>query len=86
MHCGNTTFIYHDEFNKYMKVDAATLEDVFDYLFDLGAEIFLSEIGKKYLHELFEKWDLEHLEIDDDFKDGLEDNVGNEGIQNLKDD
>jgi len=40
MHCGNTTFIYHEEFSKYMKVEGATLEDVFDYLFDLGAENF----------------------------------------------
>ena len=63
------------------KVEGVKSKDVFDYFFDLGAEK-----GKKYLHELFEKWDLEHLEIDDDFKDGLEDNVGNEGIQNLKDD
>jgi len=55
MHCGNTTFIYHDEFSKYIKVEGATSEDVFDYLFDLGARKFLSEKGKKYLHELFEK-------------------------------
>jgi len=41
----------------------ATLEDVFDYLFNLGAEKFLSEKEKKYLHELFEKWDPEHLEF-----------------------
>jgi len=54
MHCGNTTFVYHKEFNKYMKVEGATLEDVFDYLFDLGAGKFLSEKEKKYLHELFE--------------------------------
>ena len=56
MHCENTTFIYHDKFRKYMKVERATLEDVFDYLFDLGAKKFLSENGKRYLHELFEKW------------------------------
>jgi len=43
---------------------------------------FLSEKGKKYLYELFEKWDAEHLEIDEDFNDGLEDNVGKEGMQN----
>ena len=43
MHCENTTFIYHDEFSKYMKVDGATSEDVFNYLFDLGAGKFLSE-------------------------------------------
>jgi len=55
MHCENTTFIYHKEFNKYMKVEGATSEDVFDYLFNLGAEKFLSEKGKKYLHKLFEK-------------------------------
>ena len=30
---------------------------------------------KKYLHELFEKWDPEHLE----------DNIGDEGMQNLED-
>ena len=80
MHWGNTTFIYHDEFSKYMKVDGATSEDIFDYLFDLGAEKFLSEKGKKYLHELFKKWDPEHREIDED---GLEDNVENKGMQNL---
>jgi len=57
MHCGNTTFVYHDKFNKYMKVDGATSENVFDYLFNLGAEQFLSEKEKKYLRELFEKWD-----------------------------
>jgi len=41
MHCGNTTFMYHDEFSKYMKVNGATSEHVFDYLFDLGAEKLL---------------------------------------------
>lgn len=24
MHCGNTTFVYHSEFSKYMKVEGAT--------------------------------------------------------------
>jgi len=55
MHCENTTFIYHEEFSKHMKVEGATSEDVFDYLFDLRAEKFLSKKGKEYLHELFEK-------------------------------
>jgi len=63
-----------------MKVDEATSEDVFDYLFDLGAWKFLSEKGKKYLHELFEKWDPEYLENDEDFNDELEDNIGDEGM------
>ena len=39
---------------------------------------FYQRKGKKYLHELFEKWDPEHLEIDEEFNDGLEDNVGDE--------
>ena len=43
MDCENTIFIYHEEFSKYMKVEGATLEDVFDYLFDLGAGKFLSK-------------------------------------------
>jgi len=85
MHYGNTTFIYHDDFSKYMKVDGATSEDVFDYLFHLGAEKFLSEKGKKYLHELFEKWDLENLENNEDFNVGLEANIGDEDMQNLED-
>jgi len=85
MHCGNTTFIYHDDFKKYIKVDGATSEDVFDCLFDLRAEKFLSEKGKKYPHELFEKWDPEHLKNDEDFNDELEDNIGDEGMQNLED-
>jgi len=66
MYCGNTTFIYHKEFSKYMKIDGVMLEDIFDYLFDMGAERFLFEKGKKYLYESFEKWDLEHLEINED--------------------
>ena len=40
MHCGNTTFIHHEEFNKYMKVKGTMSEDIFDYLFDLGTENF----------------------------------------------
>jgi len=85
MHCGNTTFIYHDEFSKYMKVDGAMSEDIFDYLFDFRVKKFLSEKEKKCLHKLFEKWDLEHPKNDKIFNDGLEDNVGNEGMQNLED-
>jgi len=63
-----------------MKVDGATSEDVFDYLFNLGAEKFLLEKRKKYLHELFDKWDPEHLENNEDFNDGFEDNIGYEGM------
>jgi len=68
-----------------MKVEWATSKDVFDYLFDLWAEKFLSEKGKKYLHELFEKWDPEHLENDEDYNNGLEDNIIDEDMQNLED-
>jgi len=80
MHCGNTTFIYYEKFSKYMKVKGATSWDAFDYLFDLGARKLLSEKEKKCLHELFEKWDPEHLRTYEDFNDGLEDNVGDEGM------
>ena len=71
IHCGNTTFVYHDDLSKHMKVEIATSKGVFDYLFDIGAEKFLSEKGKKYLHELFKKWDLEHLQLDENFDDFL---------------
>ena len=84
MHCENTTFIYHDDFSKCMKVDGATSKDVFDYLFDLKVEKNLSEKGKKYLHELFERCDPEHLENNEDY--GFEDNIGDEDMQNLEDD
>ena len=74
--------------SKYIKVEGATLEDVFDYLFDVGAEKFLWKKWNKYLHEIFEKWDSDHLELDEDFDDyldnnGLKDIIGDEGIQNL---
>jgi len=49
----------------------------------LELEIVFSEKRKKYLHELSEKWDLEYLEINEDFNDGLKNNVGDEGMQNL---
>ena len=72
-----------------MKVDGAESKDIFDYLFDGGAEKFFSEEGKKYLLELFEEYDREHLnQIDEDFddypdNDGLKNIIGDEGMQNL---
>jgi len=90
-HCKNTTFIYHDDLSKYMNVEGAPLEDAFDYFFDVGTEKFILEKGKKYLHELLERWDPEHLQLNEDFdgylhNDKLEDIIGEEGIQNLKKD
>jgi len=52
---GNTAFAYDNEFKEYMKVEGAVSEDIFDYLFYVGAETFLSKKGIKYLLELFEK-------------------------------
>ena len=100
IHCENTTFAYSNEFNDYMKMDGAESEDIFDYLlilelknsFDIGAEKFLSEEGKKYLLELFEEYDPEHFnQINEDFDDypdnnGPEDIIGDKGIQNLNND
>ena len=83
--CENTTFTYDNEFKEYIKVEEAVSENIFDYLFDVGARKFLFEKGKKYLFELFEKWDPEHLQSDEDFddypdNDSLEDIIGDEGI------
>jgi len=74
-----------------MKVEWAVSEDIFDYLFDVGVGKFLSEKGKKYLLELSEKEDPEHLQFDEDFdnypgNDGVEDIIEDEGIQNLNND
>ena len=53
-----------------MKVKGVVSKYIFDYFFDVGAEKFLSKKGKKYLLELFEKWDPEHLkQFDEDFDD-----------------
>ena len=47
---------------------------------------------KKYFYELFEEYDPEHLnQIDEDFddyadNDGLEDIIGDKGMQNLNND
>ena len=51
----------------------------------IGAEKFLLEKEKKSLHDLSEKWDPRHLELDEDFNeymenDGLENNVRYEGM------
>ena len=83
---GNATFIYHDDLSKWMKVEGAFSEDIFDYLFDIRVRKLLSEKGKKYLHELFKKWDAEHLQLDEDFGDYSDndgDIIGDEGMQNL---
>ena len=61
MRCGNTTFAYDIEFKKHMKMGRAISKDIFDYLFDVGVGKFSSKKGKKYLLELFEKWDPWHL-------------------------
>ena len=70
IHCRNTTFVYDNEFKEYMKVEWAVSEDIFDYLFHVRSRKFLSTKGKKYLLELFEKWDPEYLkQLDEDFDD-----------------
>lgn len=38
-----------------MKRKEVISENVFDYLFDIRVEKFISEKEKKYLHKLFEK-------------------------------
>ena len=91
MHCENATITYDNEFNEYMKVEGAVSEDIFDYLFDVGAEKFLSKKAKKHFLQWFEKWDLVYLQFDEDFddypdNDGLEDVIGDEGRHNLNND
>ena len=61
MHCEGPTFTYDNEFKEHMKVEGAVSEDIFDYFLVVGAGKFLSEKEKKYLLELFEKQDPEHL-------------------------
>ena len=83
MHCGNTTFAYHNEFSEHMKVKGATSEDVFDYLFKV--RVGKLEKGKKYLLELFDKWDPKHLQLDENFdyypdNDDLKNIIGDEGM------
>ena len=46
MYCENTSFAYDNEFKERMKVEEAVSEDIFDYLFDVGARKFLSEKEK----------------------------------------
>ena len=71
-----------------MKVEGAASKDVFYYLFDVRAEKFLSQKGKKYLFELFEKWDPVHLQFNEDFdhypsNDGLKYIIRDAGMSNL---
>ena len=47
IHCRNIAFIYHSDFSKYMKIDEVTSEDIFYYLFEIGAENFVSENEKR---------------------------------------
>jgi len=79
MHCGNITFTYDNEFKEYIKVEWAVSEDILDHPFDVGAGKFLSEKEKKYLLELFKKWDPEHLQLDE----GFDDYSDNNGLKNI---
>ena len=45
-------FYLQYEFKDYIKVDDAESEDIFDYLFDVGAEKFFLEKGKKISHRI----------------------------------
>jgi len=45
----------------------------------LELETSYLEKSKKYLHQLFEKWDLEHLQLDEDFDHYLD----NDGVENF---
>ena len=88
MHRRNTTFVYDNELKEYMKVEEVLSEDIFDHLFDVGVGKFLSEKGKKELLGLFEKWDIQHLQLDEDFddypdNDGLKNIIRDEGMQNF---
>jgi len=49
-------------------------------------ENFYQKKKRNIYIKLFERWDPKHLEIDENFNDELEDNVGDEGMQNPKDD
>ena len=62
MHCENISFIYHNEFNKYIEVEGVVLEAIFYYLFVMVSSKILIRKGKRYLHDLFEKW-VEHPEL-----------------------
>ena len=92
MHCENTIFAYDNEFKDYMKMEGSELEDIFDYLFDVRVEKFLSEKGKKHLLQLFEEQNTQHLkQIDEKFddyldNDGLKDIIGDKVMQNLNND
>ena len=46
-----------------MKFEGAVSEDIFNYLFDVGVGKFLSEKEKKYLHELFERYDPKYFNL-----------------------
>ena len=65
-----------------MKAKGAVSEDIFDYLFDVGAKKFLSEKEKRYILALFEKWDPEHLQLDEGFDDYADD----EGLEDIIED
>ena len=91
MHYRNTTLAYDNELKESMKVEGAMSKDIFYYLFDVGVGKLLSEKGKKHHLELFEKWDTEHIQFDEDCNDyldnhGLEDIIRDEGMQNLNND
>ena len=54
----------------------------------LELKIFCQKKEKKYMHELFEKQDPQHFQLDEVFddyadNDGLEDIIRNKGMQNL---
>jgi len=49
-----TTFIYHDELNKYMKVEGVTSEDIFDYLFDIGV-LYFCQKNKRNIYTIYSR-------------------------------
>jgi len=91
MHCGSTTFAYDNEFKRTYEGGGSSLRRYLWLSLWCWSWKVLSKKGKKYFLELFEKWDREHLQLDEDFddypnNDGVEDIIGDEGMQNLNND
>lgn len=91
MHCGNTTVAYSPEYEDLFKVEGIKTESVEEYLEQIEAWKFLSDEGKRHLFDTFMTWDPEYaanmvdaINDDGDHYRQFENNVGDEGMWNLR--
>lgn len=95
IHVGNTTMVAPAEIRPYVEEGIANGESIIDYIENIESGNFLSPRGQEYMFETFMTWDeayaartvqeycIENDITEDSIYENWENNIGDEGMQNM---